>query len=303
MENALHTRILLTFFMLWLSNFITIENQQLIGFVGISLLGIIHGANDLVLVKKIRGSFFEKNKLADLIKYCGIVVLGMAFFYVYPALGLLLFIIISSYHFGNQHWKLQNNRIQKWFSHLFQGVYGLLVLGILFSFHEQEVLAIIQTITRSSFSNLLFTELTVFSGLLLIILGGILASNDASFRSLIGINFFYLVVFAVLFYNAGLIWGFSMYFVLWHSIPSIQDQIKFLYGVENRTSWITYIRSSILYWSIAVSGMAIAYIGIDNDTLFKAVFFSLMAAITFPHTLIIAWMQNAIHNKSRKSSE
>jgi Brp/Blh family beta-carotene 15,15'-monooxygenase len=249
------------------------------------------------LVKKIRGNFIGKNKPADLIMYCGIVVLGMVFFYVYPALGLLLFIIISSYHFGNQHWKLQNNRSKKWISHLFQGVYGLLVFGILFSFHEQEVLAIIQTITRSSFSNLLFTEITVFSGLLLIILGVILASNDTSFRSLIGLNFFYIVVFTVLFYNAGLIWGFSMYFVLWHSIPSIQDQIKFLYGVENRTSWMTYIRSSILFWSIAVGGMVFAYIGIDNDTLFKAVFFSLMAAITFPHTLIIAWMQNTVQKK------
>lgn len=292
MENALHIRILLTFFMLWLSNFITIENQQLVGFVGISLLGIIHGANDLVLVKKIRGGIFEKNKPVDLIIYCCIVVLGMLFFYFFPAFGLFVFILISSYHFGNQHWKLQDQKTLKLVGHLFQGIYGFFVLGLLFTFHQQEVVAIIQTITRTSFPGFMFLEITSVSGLLLVLLGILLALNNATFRSLLGINFFYLVVFTVLFYNAGLIWGFSMYFVLWHSIPSIQDQIKFLYGIENRKNWIHYIRSSILYWSLAVGSIAIAYVYIDNDTLFKAVFFSLMAAITFPHTIIIAWMQN-----------
>jgi hypothetical protein len=40
---------------------------------------------------------------------------------------------------------------------------------------------------------------------------------------------FYLLLFTILFKSSSLIWGFAIYFVIWH-IPSIIDQIKFLNG-------------------------------------------------------------------------
>ncbi|MCZ8145811.1 Brp/Blh family beta-carotene 15,15'-dioxygenase [Flavobacterium sp.] len=299
MENSLHLRILLTFFMLWLANFISVENQQLIGFVGIALLGIVHGANDLTIGQQLKESGSKSWEVTLLLKYITIVLIGMVVFTLLPSYGLLLFILISGYHFGNQHWTLEIPFLQNRLGMLFQGSYGLLVLGILFCFHEKEVQAIVQTITRKTYATLWIQEITLFLGLSVLVLGSLLAQKSSAFRARIGRNLFYLMVFTLIFYHAGLIWGFSMYFVLWHSVPSIQEQIRFLYGTENRRSWGHYFKSSALYWCLAVGTMGIAYWAIANDTVFKALFFSLMAAITFPHTLIIAQMKKAMQKKSR----
>ncbi|WP_353086401.1 Brp/Blh family beta-carotene 15,15'-dioxygenase [Flavobacterium sp.] len=299
MEITLHLRILLTFFMLWLSNFISIENQQFIGFVGIALLGIVHGANDLTIGQQLKEDISKSWGVRLLLKYITIVLLGMVVFTLLPSYGLLLFILISGYHFGNQHWTLEMPSSVQRLWMLFQGSYGLLVLGILFCFHEKEVQAIVQTITQKSYPDLWIQEITLFLGLFVLGLGSFLVKQSVAFRSSIGRNLFYLIVFSLIFYHAGLIWGFSMYFVLWHSVPSIQEQIRFLYGTENARSWWYYFKSSALYWSLAVGTMGIAYWAIANDTVFKAIFFSLMAAITFPHTLIIAQMKRAMQKKSR----
>ncbi|WP_297514830.1 Brp/Blh family beta-carotene 15,15'-dioxygenase [Flavobacterium sp.] len=299
METSLHLRILLTFFMLWLANFISVENQQLFGFVGIALLGIVHGANDLTIGQQINEGISKTWDLKLLMQYIAIVLLGMIVFTLLPTIGLLLFILISGYHFGNQHWTMEVPSSLKGIWILFQGSYGLLVLGILFCFHEKEVHAIIQTITRQIDTDLSIQKITLLFGVMVLLLGALLAKQSDVFRISIGRNLFYLGVFTIIFYHAGLIWGFSMYFVLWHSVPSIQEQIRFLYGKENVRAWWHYFKSSALYWSLAVGTMVIAYWAIANDTVFKALFFSLMAAITFPHTIIIAQMKRTMQKKSR----
>jgi Brp/Blh family beta-carotene 15,15'-monooxygenase len=287
--------------MLWLAHFLSIENQELIGYVGIFVLGLMHGANDLALLKKIIPPKNDENNKRELIAYVFWVLIGMGVMYLFPTWGLTLFIVTSGYHFGNQHWPLENESQGPILNGLFQTLYGLLILGILFIFHEKEVTSIILTITQLNLQNIPMQQITISIGLLLVLVGSFLAYYYITFRKQLAKNVGYLVLFTIIFFQSGLIWGFTMYFILWHSLPSIQDQIHFLYQDENRTNWKKYIQSSSLYWGIALIGSVVIYFGISNDTLFKAVFFSLIAAITFPHTLIITWMQNAIHNKSRKS--
>ena len=303
MQITLQLRILLTFFMLWLAHFLSIENQELIGYVGIFVLGLMHGANDLAILKKINAPKNDENTRRELLSYVFWVFVGMAVMYFFPTWGLTLFIVTSGYHFGNQHWPLKNESRSPLLNGLFQTLYGLLILCILFLFHEKEVTRIIETITHVYLQNIPMLQITIYTGIALLLVGSILAYHIFTFRKQLAKNVGYLILFTIIFFQSGLIWGFTMYFILWHSLPSIQDQIQFLYQDENRKNWKKYIQSSSFYWGIAVLGSVVIYFGISNDTVFKAVFFSLIAAITFPHTLIITWMQNAIHNKSHKSKE
>jgi hypothetical protein len=48
--------------------------------------------------------------------------------------------------------------------------------------------------------------------------------------------------------SSSLIWGFAIYFVIWHSIPSIIDQIKFLNGSFSFPHFITYCKNAGFYW-------------------------------------------------------
>ncbi|MGY8916478.1 MAG: Brp/Blh family beta-carotene 15,15'-dioxygenase, partial [Flavobacteriales bacterium] len=90
------------------------------------------------------------------------------------------------------------------------------------------------------------------------------------------------------FKTASLLWSFAIYFILWHSLPSLVDQIRFLYGGVTKKNIILYLKTSFVYWAISVIGLALFFLffGGDSDT-FLSFFFSFLAAITFPHVLVM----------------
>ena len=77
--------------------------QDMIGFALVLSIGLIHGANDLLIIKK--NSKFTSNysQFRPFFAYIGVVILGFTFFYFFPSYALITFIIVSIYHFGEQH--------------------------------------------------------------------------------------------------------------------------------------------------------------------------------------------------------
>ena len=101
-------------------------------------------------------------------------------------------------------------------------------------------------------------------------------------------EFFLLGLFFLVFNTASLLWAFAIYFVVWHSIPSLADQLRLLYGNISLKSGIQYVKSSAVYWVGALVTLAVAFILLkDSDYGYLPLFFSFLAAITFPHVLVI----------------
>jgi Brp/Blh family beta-carotene 15,15'-monooxygenase len=284
--------VLFSFFALWINVYFSRMSQQIAGFVVIFLFGILHGANDLALYKKIdiQNSNLSFKKI--LIYYILIIIFGVLLFYNIPTLALLLFIVFSSYHFGEQHWSYLKVEEKKISSTIFQTLYGLFIFSLLFSFHDIEVKLIVSQIVKHSISQLNFVSTTFFLGIATILSAINLSRISLIFKSQILINIFYLLVFAIIFKTADLIWAFAIYFVVWHSIPSIKEQINYLYGDFTITNFIIYFKSAFIYWISSLFGILILYFIFRDKELFNALFFSFLAAITFPHTLIIIKMQN-----------
>jgi Brp/Blh family beta-carotene 15,15'-monooxygenase len=291
--------IVASFLGLWVNSFFTSEFQIFVGFILIFSFGILHGANDLLLIEHVNTkkelSFFKILKY-----YISIIAIGAALFFMVPLFAFLLFIIVSGYHFGEQHWedlKINKNKLVLVF---FQFSYGSLILVLLFNFHIEEVKKIIYQITRISFSELYIPLILVCLVISLLFSGSYLYLKNESFKRLILINIFYLLVFTILFKTASLIWGFAIYFILWHSIPSILGQLKFLYGESNFTNFKTYFLKAFVYWIVSLIGIGILYILLKDKQVFDALFFSFLAAITFPHALVITKMfnQNRLHKKA-----
>ncbi len=109
-------------------------------------------------------------------------------------------------------------------------------------------------------------------------------------RSQILLEVFYLFVFAIIFLSSNLIWGFAIFFIIWHSIPSMFDQIKFLYVDLTFTNFKLYFKSAFIYWIASLFGIAMLYCIFKDQKIFNALFFSFLAAITFPHALVILKM-------------
>ena len=133
--------VIASFLGLWLTSYLSDKNQLVLGFILIFTFGILHGANDLVLISQLENrkkqSFFK-----ILISYIAIVLISALLFTKIPIVALTLFILVSAYHFGEQHWQDIEKNGNKIITKIFQFNYGLIILLLLFIFNKKEVIEV-----------------------------------------------------------------------------------------------------------------------------------------------------------------
>jgi Brp/Blh family beta-carotene 15,15'-monooxygenase len=290
MKNYSKIAVVVSFFGLWMDSYFSTQLQILSGFLLIFTFGILHGANDLLLIKKINTKKTSHSSLKILGYYLLIVITGVLLFYTIPLVALLLFIIVSGHHFGEQEWQNLEDIFSQWILVLFQFFYGFFILMLLFTFHTDEVQDIIFNITKTIIPFSYFALSLQISAIFFIATSAYFYWKSKKIRKKLLLEFFYLLLFTIIFRSSSLIWGFAIYFVIWHSIPSIIDQIKFLNGSYSLKYFIAYCREAGVYWLISIIGIMLLYFLFKEERLFNALFFSFLAAITFPHTLVITRM-------------
>ncbi|MFM7018183.1 Brp/Blh family beta-carotene 15,15'-dioxygenase [Flavobacterium sp.] len=284
--------IVASFFGLWIVSFFSSKIQIILGFLLIFSFGILHGANDLLLIYKNNSTKKTPDFIKSLINYVLVIILCALLFYLIPWLTLLLFIIVSAYHFGEQQWKELINNYPKWIWNTIFLTYGMFIFSLLFLFHAQEVENIVYEITNVKISKSLIPLLFNVVGITFIVTLSLSYYIYESLRRKILTELFYLLVFAIIFKASSLIWGFALYFILWHSIPSIIEQMNFLYGKLSIQNFMSYCKSAALYWFISIVGIILLYLLLKDKELFNAIFFSFLAAITFPHVVVITKIFN-----------
>jgi Brp/Blh family beta-carotene 15,15'-monooxygenase len=280
--------IITSFAGLWLTSYLSDTNQLIFGFLLIFTFGILHGANDLVLIHQI-----ENTKKTTFIKiilsYLVIVISSIVLFTVLPLFALILFILVSGYHFGEQHWAsliVTKTSLRK----VFELIYGLFILAVLLYMNAAEAAKIIFEITGILLPHSFFMFSAAVISILLVMATYFMTREHSDFNKNIIEQLFYLVVLMVIFKSSTLIWGFTIYFVFWHSIPSLNDQIVFLYGKYSLTHFKKYIKTAFGYWILSILGITILYVLAKDLIIFDALFFSFLASITFPHAIVILKM-------------
>ena len=250
-------------------------------------LGILHGANDLEIISKNFEGKLNRLYFKSLVIYIGVVLLGAAFFFTLPAIALLLFVIFSSYHFGEQHWE---HRLAMSPSHFaFYMLYGAFIFFLMFTLQYESVVEVIEKISgyQLNFEVFLYTLMSLGGLLFIVMLLKPITRAHFIKEALL------LVLLGGIFYVGSLLFAFAFYFVIWHSIPSLSDQLKYLYGEMSFASFIKYIKSSIIYWLSSLVSLYLVYRYIDFEAdYFMPLFFSFLAAITFPHTVVIGLMNH-----------
>jgi Brp/Blh family beta-carotene 15,15'-monooxygenase len=251
--------------------------------------GLIHGANDIrLLQKKYKNTQFRFFLLLILV-YIGVVFLGAILFFHLPNFGLFFFILFSGFHFGQQHWDsfLKQKPSSPLLKQLGYTFYGLLVFGLLFSSQVLEVDGLIEQLSGTHFAVDTYYIATLVLAVVFSILAFFLSVSGMVYLK----EILALALLAVLFATTSLLFSFAVYFVFWHSIPSIQDQLMYLDGEINRKTIKGYIRSSLVYWLLSLMGLTAAYFFFDvNASYFIPLFFTFLAAITFPHTVVIGML-------------
>lgn len=281
--------IVLTFFGLWLSTQLTTVLQDYVAYGLILTFGILHGANDITLISSISDNKNSSRKL--LLVYLGAILLVSLLFLISKGLALLFFILISAYHFGEQHFGehvLKENKLKV---PLFLS-YGIVILFMIFTIKVNEVIIVIADVSGWVLEKSMFWKaLTLISILLVLATYKLIRDGALSINPIKEI--FYLGVLAIVFANSSLVWGFAIYFIFWHSLPSLKDQLHFLYGQATKNEFFMYLRTSSLYWFISIVGLFGLYLLLrDSVDFFITVILYVLAAITFPHVLVMSKVES-----------
>ena len=278
-----------SFLGLWITSLLPESFELTLGFLLIFTFGMIHGSNDIIIVNRMLDSS-KHNFFSILFSYISIVLLAVLIFYFFPIIAMTLFILFSSYHFGEQHWEQNLKNFNRVFKGVFFFSYGLLILYLIFLFNNEAVKKIIFEITTLELNNLLAEEICVVLSAILICMLCYGVVQKKIEINVVGRELFSVLILSIIFKSSTLIWGFTIYFILWHSLPSLIDQITFIYGDLRKKSIARYTKDALPYWIVSLVGMLVLFIIFREEKHFYTLFFAFIAAVTFPHALVMLSM-------------
>ena len=281
---------------------ISAQTQFIIFLVGIMLLGVPHGAADLLVAAQ-TGSDGGKpfSKLNFFSTYLGRLILFALLLWFLPLVGIFSFILFAAYHFGETD--LYNFKTNTWSGKLLVCSYGLVILAVILISNVDEVkqllslsgsglkqIHIIDWVKKHQNIALSLFLLLFFSAVFIYFLSG---------RGTGIIPDKFLLQFAVLvfiLYNLPLVLGFSFYFVVWHSTLSLGNIIRYLRKGSKYSNFFI-LKQIGLYSSIAFAGIFLfgiaGFMFISNQAIMVYIFAGL-AILTAPHMPIMHNMYNKL---------
>ena len=270
--------------------------QFIIFLSGILLLGVPHGAADLLVATqnaKVDKQSFSKFRFLAI--YLSRLVAFAAILWFYPVAGNFLFILFAAYHFGESD--LAHYKTNTLSGKAFVIFYGLFILSIILLHHFEELAPLFQMFDAGRQNMVLIHRLDVnryaiisFCGILFFTTAFIyFLKNGNSDINDNGQFLIHLAFIVLILFNLPMLLGFTFYFVVWHSVLSLRNIIFYLRN--NSTFTQDSIGKEILLYSfIAIGGIAVfgiaGYKFINSAAIVSNLFLGL-AVLTAPHMQIM----------------
>lgn len=288
-KNYQNFKIYFTFLLFWFGiQFGDIVEDSLAFFLVLTI-GLLHGANDILIL-----SIGENNiriKLKRIIIYGLISVLCVLIYWMNSYIAILLFVIISSYHFGEEHLS-DKFSINTYFDITYFTVFGLIIFNMIFFTSLVEVNQIMSELTGVIFSmHSIILSLIISISVIILCTLYLLIKKKISIKDF-GLELFYMMFLFLVFKTTSLILGFAIYFIFWHSIPSMMHQIKYISNTINDRSVRFYIKKAAPFWLVSILGLVLLFLILPEVNLFAAFVFVLLFAVTAPHIWVMYNMKN-----------
>ena len=256
------------------------------------ILGIPHGAGDLRIFREVVKGNHDVKQILLRFGFFYLLTSGLfvlLWFYV-PVYALLLFLLVSAFHFGQSHWH------EREFRSSFERAgtmitWGIALLGLPILLYWDQSVVIIREITGQGLTISDWRYPLIF----LLVMSNLVNLARLRDRQVIdGQEFkeesFAFLSLTALFFCTPLLIGFAVYFVLWHSSVAMRDQLVFFRRGGERYNQKKYLREVIGLTMLALVLLASAY-RILGDTLNQGlnlgVLFLFIAVITMPHSLLM----------------
>jgi len=271
----------------------------------ILLLGVPHGATDHILFRHIKKDF-DKGWLSRFFaRYFLLMGLLALTWWVLPALALTVFLAISAYHFGQSQW--HNIQSEKGIKYLIYLTWGGFVLAAPLLWNYGETSPIITALI--SVDVLLGVDcqyfIPVFLAASTVVLTLVLYSKNIITKRRLLEEWAILFLLSSLFYTTSLLVGFAVYFVFWHSIDSVKDQIVQLRELYSDYSLKKYLREVIPFTLIAFGSIGI-FAWLSPTALMSSTwisqFFIMISIVTLPHSLLMdSFLEEKKYDKGIKN--
>lgn len=250
-----------------------------LSFFGIILLsiGIPHGAIDhLISNPKID----KKGLLRFLVIYISLIGIYLVFWYYFPLLALLAFLIMSAYHFGQSHFLNKSlTKGNSWLLYLSRGGYFLFAILLGDWVITKDILSPLVNLDYLNQSRIFVLSLFLVATLLTQMIFG------PKFQK---IQLLELVILGPILYFTPLMIGFVVYFGFWHALPSMITEYRFLKTFKAYNSLKKFAFQLLPFSLISFFGIGlILYLGLrflDSAELIL-LFFVMISLISFPHIL------------------
>lgn len=290
-KNYQNFKIFFTFLLFWVSIQFGEVVEDSIAYFLVITIGVLHGANDLIILSKSNRS--KKNVLFKyLVIYLSIIFACILTYFISAFVSILFFILISAYHFGEEYFS-DELETKKYFNQVYFLVYGLVIFSMLFFNSKADVDEIMFDLVGKSFRDVEIKFSLTASSILLVVLSVYnYFKNRMQLRNLIKEVFFLFFLFLV-FKTTSLILGFAVYFILWHSLPSIIHQILFISTDFSKKSIILYLKKAFLYWLISAISIFLLYVFLPDIKLFASILFVILFAVTAPHMWVMHKMKTS----------
>ncbi len=281
------------------------NTQFIIFLIGILLLGVPHGAADLLVATENSNSSkksFSKSRF--LVVYISRLFAFAAILWFFPLAGNLLFILFAAYHFGETDlYQFKTNSI---LGKAFVIFYGLLILSVILLHHFEEVKPLFEIFPAGK-ENANFINWLDLNRYKVISVSGILFFTATFIYFLRNSNAgtndkgHFLIRFAVILlilFNLPMLLGFTFYFVVWHSVLSLKNITAYL-RKNNSYTQKSINREMLLYSVLAMVGITLfgltGFMFMNSHAMVGYLFLGL-AVLTAPHMQIMHDMYCSLRN-------
>ena len=268
---------------------ISIENQLIYSSLSILLFGIPHGAIDHII-------FFKKRQLTKLkfyLVYLGLIVGFVLMWHIAPVLSLILFLLISAFHFGES--QFEDIKITKVLKNTFFFFWGIALLATLIYYNINELASVtayfddtlafekVYDIKKVTALYYVTNIITIASMILMAVYKQIKIERLLS-------EFFLLFLIHITFFLFPFIIGFTLYFVVLHSLKVMQDEIEFFKKDNPKFSILDFLKLLAPYSILSIFFTTILlllsyYTYIPYSIPFLSIV--IISVITLPHAIVM----------------
>ena len=259
----------------------------------ILVIGVSHGSLDHIKGKRLLKIFDIKNVFIFYVSYILLAIFIILFWVLLPAISLLLFLVVASYHFGKEDTQFltTNNNLINQLLFFFKG--SLIILAPMF-FHFDETVTIykfllVEDETFYTILDYIETNKILLIGIVLSTLSSVLLfiKEFEIKKFVIFLDYFSIIILN--YYLSPLV-AFTLYFCFLHSL---RHSISLIFEIDNldfNNGLIKFLKKALPLTILTAILCVISLFFLNNiydlnSSILKVIFIGL-ASLTFPHILL-----------------